>query len=98
MAPQPNRAGEQPAFPFIVHQKLQNGMVSQQVIPGLSIRAYFAAKALQGLLARPLDESDLDGLQLGIAASTARQYADWLLEELYPSPPEPPSEDEIVRG
>jgi hypothetical protein len=40
-----------PAFPMLLPQRAENGMVVEnKIIPGLTIRDYFAAKAMQSLI------------------------------------------------
>jgi hypothetical protein len=66
MSTTPNDGG--PAFPI----RFENGMYQQ----GITIRDYFAAAALQGLLANP----DFEGTQEGFAIESYR-LADLMIAE-----------------
>lgn len=70
------------AFPLVDHVDSQNNFKSAEI--GMSLRDYFAAKAMQGMLAYPGDEqrgshhnnNDADGV-----AQMAYAYADAMLAE-----------------
>lgn len=59
---------------------------STHTTPGLTKREYFAALALQGLLASPLEPGELDDLSpdeiLNHFSASAVSYADALIESL----------------
>lgn len=50
--------------------------------PGMSLRDYFAAKALQGMLSYPGNDQwgDYAKMGFGLAAETAYNYADAMIE------------------
>ena len=64
------------AFPQIIEDDL--GAPTRYVHFGMSLRDYFAAKAMQGLLGRDLDlEGDPDE---GVLAEQAYEFADAMLK------------------
>jgi hypothetical protein len=62
-----------PAFP--VNQQLPEGMANLTPETGMTLRDYFAAKAMQGLLAGTLKSSDLS-----LIARDCYQMADAMLK------------------
>lgn len=68
-----------PAFPVPQHERASDGvLVSQQ--GGMTLRDYFAAKALQGMIAGADFTIDIDGPMLGIGrAKIAYAMADAML-------------------
>lgn len=76
-----------PAFPSLVKEHMGDGHVREYLAGGLSRREYFAAKAMQGLLAKPIVFMDFyhtqnpDKIETAVARDAAR-YADALIIEL----------------
>lgn len=75
-----------PTFPTITWDQLESGQIIQITNdPGISKREYFAAKAMQGLLA--CDHVGNCGMPGEALAKSALHYADALILEL--SKPQP---------
>jgi hypothetical protein len=76
-----NEYGDYPAFPAKIHKRAPGAaeIWGSRDHPGMSLRDYFAAKAMQGLLADPsiLEE---EGIHEAYAASAYR-FADAMLAE-----------------
>jgi len=69
---------DQPAFPFVAKDK--TGMM---INTGMSLRDYFAGKALQGLLSNPKFEKqifDSGGCKSGWVETSAWAFADEMLK------------------
>lgn len=67
-----------PAFPHAEYtEDIPNGTRVHQAHPGMSLRDYFAAKALQGLLANP--RADQDWIGAGHHIQSAFTIADQML-------------------
>ena len=77
----------QPAFPTLTWNQLESGAIVQETeSEGISKREYFAAKALQGILANHWCQNDFKNNIVAMDyAETAQQaigYADALIAEL----------------
>jgi len=69
-----------PAFPVgvrVVHQDSRGGHVVHEADPGMSMRDYFAAKAMQGMLTNP----DIDYSASEYVAMVSYTIADAMLKE-----------------
>lgn len=69
---------DESAFP---HQETNAQTATESISRGMPLRDYFAAKAIQGMLANPNREYDFNG-----AALDAYEWADALLKVRNPSP------------
>lgn len=68
-----------PAFPVgvrVVHQDSKGGHVVHEAAPGMTLRDYFAAKALQGMMAPETFDSRFSDF-----AAVAYDFADAMLKE-----------------
>jgi hypothetical protein len=63
-----------PAFPATIHNGLTSGW------PGISLRDYFAAKAMRGLIARQFTKDDSDRAFVEWVSAVSYEMADEMLK------------------